>query len=233
MMSAMMFLHRLRVPKFLQPQPPALNGLIVAGSVLVLLLLLPMRLPGTQIAGVGANWLLIWVVAWSIRRNAVQGAIAGVVLGLIQDAMTGPDPSHVLSLALVGALTAMLQKQRYIQEDFISVAMIVFGMAILAETVLALQLTLIAQDTSWTDLAGINSEVGNFSVGDSLLQSEINTSSTTDQVVRAGYTPAEIWTRHQRIALSSAIVSSLWAPVISYPLNRWWEWFGRFQETAR
>jgi len=38
-----------------------------------------------------------------------------------------------------GILTARLQKQRYIQEDFISVALIVFGMAVLAETVTALQ----------------------------------------------------------------------------------------------
>ncbi|NER79248.1 MAG: rod shape-determining protein MreD, partial [Leptolyngbya sp. SIO1D8] len=33
---------------------------------------------------------------------------------------------------------------------------------------------------------------------------------------------ADIWLQHQRIALSSAILSSLWAPVIYYPLNRWW-----------
>jgi hypothetical protein len=32
----------------------------------------------------------------------------------------------------------------------------------------------------------------------------------------------EIWLQHQRIALSSAIISSLWAPVLYYPLNRWW-----------
>jgi rod shape-determining protein MreD len=96
--------------------------------------------------------------------------------------MTSPHPTHVLSLVLVGVLTGRIQKQRYIQEDFISVALIVFGMAVVGETVTAIQYTFI---------------------GDRNL--------------------AEIWTDHQRIALSSAILSSLWAPVVYYPLNRWWE----------
>jgi rod shape-determining protein MreD len=79
-------------------------------------------------------------------------------------------------------LTGRIQKERYIQEDFISVALIVFGMAVVGETVTAIQYSLL---------------------GDRTL--------------------AEIWTDHQRIALSSAILSSLWAPVVYYPLNRWWE----------
>ncbi|MGD1864119.1 MAG: rod shape-determining protein MreD, partial [Phormidesmis sp.] len=33
----------------------------------------------------------------------------------------------------------------------------------------------------------------------------------------------DIWLYHQRVALSSAIISSLWAPVLFYPLKRWWE----------
>jgi rod shape-determining protein MreD len=28
---------------------------------------------------------------------------------------------------------------------------------------------------------------------------------------------------YQKIALSSAVLSSLWAPVLYYPLNSWWE----------
>ncbi len=225
-------LRYFRLPPFLQFRPPTLNILIIVGSVLALMMILPMRLPGTQVAGVGANWLLIWVVAWSLRRNVVEGAIAGIILGLLQDAMTGPSPTHVISLAVVGALTALLQKQRYIQEDFISVALIVFGMAIISETVVALQLTFIAQDTSWTDIAGINSEVGQFSLGESLLEAD-QAGAGTEQVIRAGYTAGEIWTRYQRIALSSAIVSSLWGPIISFPLNTWWEWLGRSKEGAR
>jgi rod shape-determining protein MreD len=159
-----------------------INWVVTVGSVIVCLMVLPARLPGMELLGIAPNWLLIWVVAWSIKRTALQGALAGLALGLIQDGMTSPQPTHVLSLALVGVLTARIQKQRYIQEDFISVALIVFGMAVVGETVTAIQYSFI---------------------GDRNL--------------------AEIWTDHQRIALSSAILSSLWAPVVYYPLNRWWE----------
>lgn len=158
------------------------NWAVTVGSVILCLMALPARLPGMELLGIAPNWLLIWVVAWSLKRTALQGALAGLALGLIQDGMTSPHPTHVLSLALVGILTGRIQKQRYIQEDFISVALIVFGMAVVGETVTAIQYSFI---------------------GDRNL--------------------SEIWTDHQRIALSSAILSSLWAPVVYYPLNRWWE----------
>ncbi len=159
-----------------------LNWAVTIGSAFICLLVLPTRLPGMALLGVGPNWLLIWVVAWSVRRTMLQGAIAGAVLGLMQDGMTSPHPTHILGLALVGVLTARIRKQRYIQEDFISIALIVFGMAVLSETVTAIQF-----------------------------------SFQTDRNL------AEIWTYHQRIALSSAILSSLWAPAIYYPLKRWWQ----------
>ena len=166
-----------------------LNWSVTVGSVLFSLLILPVRLPGMELLGVAPNWLLIWVVTWSVKRSQFQGAIAGLALGLLQDGMTAHHPTHTLSLIIVGILTARLQKQRYIQEDFISVALIVFGMAVIAETVTAIQISLY-------DLFQTNSPY-----------------------------PAlpEIWLYHQRIALSSAILSSLWAPVVYYPLNRWWE----------
>lgn len=159
-----------------------LNCVVTAGSVLLCLLILPTRWPGMELAGIGPNWLLIWVVAWSVKRTMFQGALAGLTLGLIQDGMTASYPSHILSLVVVGILTARLRKERYIQEDFISVALIAFGMAVIAETVTAIQYSFL---------------------GDRSL--------------------VEIWTYHQLIALSSAILSSLWAPVIYFPLNRWWQ----------
>ncbi|HEY9648238.1 MAG TPA: rod shape-determining protein MreD [Chroococcidiopsis sp.] len=165
------------------------NCVVTVASVLLCLFILPTRFPGMELLGVAPNWLLIWVVAWSVKRAAWQGAIAGLCLGMIQDGMTFPQPSHALGLAIVGVLTARLQKQRYIQEDFISVALIVFGMAVVAETITALQFSAL-----------------NF---------------TTN--VTPNRTLTEIWLYHQRIALSSAILSSLWAPAIYYPLNRWWE----------
>ncbi|MEH2402387.1 rod shape-determining protein MreD [Nostoc sp.] len=160
-----------------------LGWIVTAGSVVLCLLLLPTRLPGMELLGIGPNWLLIWVVAWSVKRTVISGALAGIVLGLLQDSMTSPNPTHALSLGIVGILTGLLQKQRFIEEDFISIAVIVFGMAVLAETIFGLQLTLIGDERKVTD----------------------------------------IWTYYQRVALASAILSSLWAPVVYYPLNRWWQ----------
>jgi rod shape-determining protein MreD len=145
-------------------------------------LLSPTRFPGTVLLGLGPHWLLIWVVAWSIKRQPWQGAIAGVAAGLIQDGMTLSSPSHVFSLALVGFLTGRIDKERYIQEDFISIALIVFVMAVIAETFIAAQYTLF-------DFSRL----------------------------------VPIWTQHQQIAIVSAILSSLWAPVVYYPLNYCWQ----------
>lgn len=167
----------------------SLNWAVTVCSVLLCLLIMPTRLPGMELLGVGPNWMLIWVVVWSVNRSAWEGAIAGIVLGLIQDGMTTPNPSHAVSLAIVGLLTARIRKQRYIQEDFISIALIVFGMAVAAETIIALQ----------------------FSLG--------SLRAATDSYPTIG----EIWLFHQQIALCSAILSSLWAPVIYYPLKRWWQ----------
>ncbi|KGF73032.1 rod shape-determining protein MreD [Neosynechococcus sphagnicola sy1] len=180
---------------YLSPWLPSgrvcLDWAITIGSVILCLLLLPVRLPGMELAGIAPHWLLIWVVAWSVKRTALQGIVAGLVLGLLQDGLTAPHPTHALSLAMVGFLTARLQKQRYTQEDFISVALIVFGMSVLAETVTAIQF-------SW--------QQSRFSLPQAY------------QIL------SEIWNRHQQVALSSAIISSLWAPVVYYPLNRWWLW---------
>lgn len=166
---------------------------MTVGSVTVCFLLSITRLPGMELLGIGPNWTLIWVVAWSVKRTAGQGAIAAIVLGLILDGLTAPVPlipdglispypSHILSLLCVGILTGRFQKQRYLREDFISVALIVFAMALLAETAIALQFSFL---------------------GDRTL--------------------SDIWMEHQRIALCSAILSSLWAPVVYFPLNNWWE----------
>ena len=159
-----------------------LNVLIILCSILLCCILLLLRLPGIELLGISPDWLLIWVVVWSVKRTVWQGAIAGIALGLIQDALTSPHPSHVLSLALVGILTASLRKQRYAREDFIIIALIVFVMVVLTETILALQFS----------LTFINS-----------LES-----------IRQYY---------QHRILSSAVISSIWAPVVYYPLNIWWE----------
>lgn len=167
-----------------------LNWAVTIGSALLCFLISPLRLPGMELLGVAPNWLLIWVVCWSMKRTVLQGAIAGVCLGLIQDGMTHPSPTHAVSLAIAGALTARLQKQKYLQEDFISVALIAFGMAVIVETVIAIQFSI------------------QFLMG---------------QSPKTYLFLSETWLYHQQVALSSAILSSLWAPVVYFPLNLWWE----------
>lgn len=161
---------------------------VVIGSALICTLLLPMRLPGMVLLGVSPSWLLMWLVVWSVQRTGLEGAIAGFILGLIHDGLTGYFPTHTIGLTLVGLLTARIQKQRFIQEDFVSVAIIVFGMTVLAQTAMALQITLHQLVSSTSPYPSL----------------------------------PEIWLQHQRIALSSAILSSLWAPAVYYPLSRWW-----------
>ncbi len=169
---------------------------VVIGSALICTLLLPMRLPGMVLLGVTPSWLLIWLVAWSVQRSGVEGAIAGFILGLIHDGLTGYFPTHTLGLTLVGFLTARIQKQRFIQEDFVSVAIIVFGMTVIAQTTMALQITAHQLVSSNSPYPGV----------------------------------PVIWLQHQRIALSSAILSSLWAPAIYYPLSRWWAHYEQIME---
>jgi rod shape-determining protein MreD len=168
---------------------PILDGLVIVISVLLCLLLLPTRFPGMELLGIGTNWLLIWIVCWSVNRSVLSGIFAGIILGLLQDALTGADPSHAVSLGIVGMLTALIQKRRFIQEDFISIALIVFGMVVLANTIFAVQLSVI----------------NSFCVID----------CHTDV--------SNIWIYYQRGTLASAILTSLWAPVLYYPLNVWWE----------
>ncbi|MDH6060481.1 rod shape-determining protein MreD [Chrysosporum bergii ANA360D] len=166
-----------------------LNWVVTVGSVLFCLLMLPTRFLGMELLGIGPNWLLIWVVAWSVKRSVWQGMLAGIVLGLLQDAMTSPEPTHAITLGFVGFLTGLVRKQHLIQEDFISIALIVFVMAILAESIFGLQLSF----------------MGDADGGQSLPKVEY------------------IWAYYQRAVLASAILSSLWAPILYYPLNLWWQ----------
>ncbi|MFP4007880.1 MAG: rod shape-determining protein MreD [Spirulinaceae cyanobacterium] len=176
-------MSKFKVSDLSPPLRSLLNSAIAVGSVLICLLMLPTRLPGTELLGMRPDWLLIWVVAWSVKRPPLQGAIAGLSLGLLWDSMSAPTPSHAVSLTVVGFLTGSIQKQRYIQEDFISVALIVFGMSILAETITAVQ-----------------------------------------YIFHGWRSAVEIWEVRQRLTLITAVLSSLWTPVLYYPLNRWWEY---------
>ncbi|BAZ90388.1 rod shape-determining protein MreD [Raphidiopsis curvata NIES-932] len=166
-----------------------LNWVIIFTSALICLLMSPTRFLGTELLGIAPNWPLIWLVAWSVKRPTIAGAFAGIIVGLLQDALTAPHPSHAFSLAIVGILTSRLQKQRFIKEDFISIALIVFIMVLISNTVFVVQLFFTNNSCKPNCFQMI-------------------------QDVRIYY---------QRSTLSSAILSSLWAPVVYYPLNHWWQ----------
>jgi rod shape-determining protein MreD len=159
-----------------------LNYLVILGSVFLCLLLLPLRLPGMELLGIAPHWTIIWLVSWSVKRTVFEGAIAGLILGMLQDSLTGNSPTHIIPLLVVGVLTAQLQKERYLREDFISIALIVFVMVIIGETLTMIQYC-------W-------------------------------QGIRSWEL---IWTHYQQTTLTSAILSSMWAPVVYYPLNIWWQ----------
>jgi rod shape-determining protein MreD len=164
-----------------------LNWTVTVVSLVICILAMYTRVTGMTLMGISPNWLLIWLVTWSVKRPVFLAMMAGIGLGFVQDSMTFADiklvPTHALGLAIAGGLTSLLQKQRYMQEDFISIALIVFGMAVIVETMHALQLTAM------------------------------------------GAAIVNVWALQQRIALSSAILSSLWSPVIYFPLSRWWRSF--------
>lgn len=160
-----------------------LNLIITIISLMVCIWLSLVRIPGLELFGITPNWVLIWLVTWSIKRSFLQAAVGGLCCGLILDGLTVSSPSHVVSFVIVALLTVVIYKRiiKKIQEDFISVAVTVFAMAILMEVIRAFQ---------------FNS---------------------------SGYSAFnELWRYQQRVALSIAILSSLWAPVIYLPLNRWW-----------
>ncbi|OKH12511.1 rod shape-determining protein MreD [[Limnothrix rosea] IAM M-220] len=169
--------------KFSKPVNPWLNGIIIFGSLLVCSLLLLVRTPGMTILGFSPQWLLMWLVAWSIKRNVSIAVLVAIAVGFLHDSlMVSAVPSHIPGFVIVAWLTASWRQQRYLQEDFISLALIVFMMTLVAETVMAIQYLLFG------------------------LQSLEN-----------------IWLDYQQIALASAVLSSLWAPLVCTPLVRWWD----------
>jgi rod shape-determining protein MreD len=115
------------------------NLLFIAASITICIILMLVHIPGMELLEVNPNWLLIWVVAWSFNRSPWQGAIAGLIVGCIYDGITLGNPSHILSFMVVGMVTSSLKTQKYLGEDFISVAFVVFFMTFLSEAIFAIQ----------------------------------------------------------------------------------------------
>ena len=116
--------------------------LFVLVSVAICSILMLVDIPGMELLETNPNWLLIWLVSWSLKRTVWQSAIAGLAIGWIYDGIAISSPSRILGFVVVAVFTSSLQKQKYLGEDFISVAFIVFFMSILAETIYAVQYTI-------------------------------------------------------------------------------------------
>jgi rod shape-determining protein MreD len=176
-----------------------LNILVIVGSASLCLLLLPTRLPGMEILGVGPSWLVMWTIAWSLRRSIWSAATAGIILGMIQDGMTFPAsklqgavmPTHILSLIIVGVLASWLYKHRYIDDKIVTVVIITFLLAIVAESIVCGQY--LFQMTIGQSVAV------NFDIINSLL---------TDRFP---------------VMLIAGILSGLWMPILYCPLHFWWQ----------
>ncbi|MBV5260798.1 rod shape-determining protein MreD [Synechococcus moorigangaii CMS01] len=161
---------------------PWINGLVVAASMLLCALLLLLRMPGMTILGFSPQWLLMWVIAWSIKREMIYAILGAIAAAWIHDSlMISALPSHLPGFVLVAYLVSRWGQQRYFQEDFIILALLVFVMTLVAEAVMAGQYLL-------------------WNLG----------------------SPALLWREFQQIGLATAILSSLWAPLLCTPLVRWW-----------
>ncbi|MEB3224320.1 MAG: rod shape-determining protein MreD [Synechococcus sp.] len=161
-----------------------INSLVVLGSVLLCALLLSLRLPGMMMLGLGPQWLLMWVIAWSIKREMLYAILGAIAAAWIHDSlMVTALPSHLPGFVLVAYLISRWRQQRYFQEDFIILALLVFLMTLLAEVVMAFQYLL-------------------WGLGSATL----------------------LWGDLQWIGLSTAVLSSLWAPLFCMPLVRWWDY---------
>ncbi len=181
--------------------PLVRNGLhisVVIASVGLCLLLLPSRLPGMEILGIGPSWLVMWTIAWSVRRSLWHAATAGIVLGLIQDGMTFPAsatlgtvPTHVLSLTTVSVLAFWLHKRRYLDDTIFSVSIAAFMLTLVSEFVTGLQYLLetAIQQSPVASLDSLN----------------------------------HVWTNQSPVILIAAVLSGLWMPILYYPLNFWWQ----------
>lgn len=160
-----------------------INYGVICGSLLICSMLLLTRIPGMTILGFSPQWLLMWLIAWSVKRELLYALLGAIAVGWIHDSLTVSGlPSHIPGFLMVAYLTSSWRQHRYLQEDFISLALLVFVMTFAAEMVMALQHLMLGFRSFQT-----------------------------------------IWLETQRIALSSAVLSSLWAPITCTPLVRWWD----------
>ncbi len=175
-----------------------LNGLAIVGSVGLCLLLLSTRFSGMEILGVGPSWLVMWTIAWSLRRSIWHAATAGVVLGLIQDAMTLP------SLAALGTMPSHIL-------SLTTVGVLTF--VLYKRRYLTDEILPVAMATFGLTLVSEIVTGGQYFVQTALARS---LDASFDSF---GY----LWSNQSPAMLITALLSSLWMPLLYYPLHWWWQ----------
>jgi rod shape-determining protein MreD len=175
-----------------------LHVLTVIASAGLCLILLPTRWAGMEILGVGPSWLVMWTIAWSLKRSIWHAAGAGIVLGLIQDGMTLPATATLGTLPThVLSLTIVGVLAVWLRKQRY------LDDTIFSVSIAAFLLTIVSEA-----ITGLQY----------LLQATIEQSpaASIDSL-------NHLWTNQASVVLIAAILSSLWMPILYYPLKLWWQ----------
>jgi rod shape-determining protein MreD len=167
-------------------------------SAAICILMLPTRWPGMELLGVGPSWLVMWLVAWSLNRSIWHGVIAAFILGLIQDGMTIGHTS-ILSFSIshvVSLVVVALAIDRLKKRRYVT-------NNIIGATILAFTMTILSEIVlcfqHLLDLTNLQFPIG--------VAIDIET----------------FWQDRSRVMAISAIVSSIWMPILYYPLQLCWK----------
>lgn len=188
-------------------------------SAIALVLLMLVRFPGLELAGVAPHWVLLWLIAWAPGRAVWQGIVAGISLGFLMDALSSPYPSHALGLAIVGGLLTYGYRRRWFSLNPLVLMSLCFGLALLLEMVTALQFLV--------QLGGIESWSSESSTTAQRIIADLNRPLLPDRSV--GINPRDVaqppnflrgivWDFGQ-IGLASAVITSLCLPLVFLPLR--------------
>jgi rod shape-determining protein MreD len=170
----------------------------VIGSASLCLLLSPTRLPGMEILGVGPSWLVMWAIVWSLRGSLWHATGAGVVLGLIQDGMTFlPSVSVGTTPTHVVSLTTVSV-----------LAFVLYKRRYVDDTIVSVSIA--------TFLLTIISES---IMGLQYLAQISNRQSPAFSLESSSY----LWHDRLLVIPIAALLSSLWMPVLYYPLSLCWQ----------
>ncbi|AZB71635.2 rod shape-determining protein MreD [Synechococcus elongatus] len=192
-------------------------------SALGLTLLMLVRLPGLELAGIAPHWVLLWLITWAPGHAVWQGIVAGVTLGLLLDALSTPYPTHALGLAIAGWLITAGYRRRWFSLEPIALVSLCFGLAILIEATTALQFLIHFHDSnSWSPEASNTAQ---------RIIADLNRPLVPDQkvginpryVAQPLYFLRGILWDFAHIGLASAVISSLCLPLVFIPLRSLWQ----------